>query len=84
VIKQGVIRVALKTLLKNKVGNLYLQNFTSASARWLCWFHIKLSAPHFTTKLRPWSKPSQRVWHCGKLHDEPYAFCGKLGFACIV
>jgi len=40
-----VIRVALKTLLKNKVGNLYLQNFTSASARWLCWFHIKLS-PH--------------------------------------
>ena len=44
-IKQGVIRVALKTLLKNKVGNLYLQNFTSASARWLCWFYIKLS-PH--------------------------------------
>jgi len=31
-IKQGVILVALKTLLKNKVGNLYLQNFTSASA----------------------------------------------------
>jgi len=27
-----VIRVALKALLKNKVGNLYLQNFTSASA----------------------------------------------------
>jgi len=53
-IKQGVIRVALKTLLKNKVGNLYLQNFTSASARWLCWFYIKLSPPHFTTKLLPW------------------------------
>ena len=52
-IKQGVIRVALKTLLKNKVGNLYLQNFTSASARWLCWFYIKLSRPHFTTNLCP-------------------------------
>ena len=52
-IKQNVISVALKTLLKNKVGNLYLQNFTSASARWLYWFYIKLSPPHFTTKLRP-------------------------------
>jgi len=48
-IKQGVIRVALKTLLKNMVGNLYLQNFTSASARWLCWFYIKLS-PHILQK----------------------------------
>jgi len=48
-----VISVALKTLQKNKVGNLYLQNFTSASARWLYWFYIKLSPPHFTTKLRP-------------------------------
>ena len=44
-IKQGVIRVALKTLLKTKVGNLYLQNFTSASTRWVYWFYIKLS-PH--------------------------------------
>jgi len=52
-VKQGVILVALKTLLNNKVGNLYLQNFTSASAGWLCWFCIKLSPPHFTTKLRP-------------------------------
>ena len=42
-IKQGVIRVTLKTLLNNKVGNQCLQNFTSASARWLCWFYIKLS-----------------------------------------
>ena len=55
-IKQGMIRVALKTLLKNKVGNLYLQNITSASARRLCWFYIKLSPPHFTTKLRPWTQ----------------------------
>jgi len=44
-IKQSVISVALKTHLKNKIGNLYLQNFTSASARWLYWFYIKLS-PH--------------------------------------
>jgi len=44
-IKQSVISVALKTPLKNKIGNLYLQNFTSASARWLYWFYIKLS-PH--------------------------------------
>ena len=51
-IKQGVIRVTFKTLLKNKVGNLYLQNFTSASARWVCWFYIKVSPLHFTTKLR--------------------------------
>ena len=28
-IKQRVISVALKTPLKNKIGNLYLQNFTS-------------------------------------------------------
>ena len=52
-IKQGVIRVALKTLLKNKVGNLYLQNFTSASARWPCWFYIKLSPPTFYNKIAP-------------------------------
>ena len=57
-IKQSVIGVALKTPLKNKIGNLYLQNFTSASARWLYWFYIKLSPPHFTTKLRPWLQ-----WH---------------------
>ena len=38
---------------KNKIGNLYLQNFTFPSARWLYWFYIKLSPPHFTTKLRP-------------------------------
>jgi len=48
-----VISTALKTSLKNKIGNLHSQNFTSASARWLYWFHIKLSPPHFTTKLRP-------------------------------
>jgi len=40
-----VISVALKAPLKNKIGKLYLQNFTSASARWLYWFYIKLS-PH--------------------------------------
>jgi len=51
--KQSVIGVALKPPLKNKIGNLYLQNITSASARWLYWFYIKLSL-HFTTKLRPW------------------------------
>jgi len=33
-INQIVISVALKTPLKNMIGNLYLQNFTSASARW--------------------------------------------------
>jgi len=43
--KQGVISIALKTPQKNKIENLYLQNFTSVSARWLYWFYIKLS-PH--------------------------------------
>ena len=52
-IKQGVIRVALKTLLNNKVGNLCLQNFTSASARWLCWFYIKLYPPTFYNQIAP-------------------------------
>ena len=50
-IKQIVISVALKTPLK-KIGNLYLQNFTSASARRLYWFYIKLSPPHFTKKFK--------------------------------
>jgi len=53
-IKQSVISVALKTPLKNKIGNLFLPNFTYSSVRWLYWFHIKLSPPHFTIKLRPW------------------------------
>ena len=44
-IKQSVISVALKTPLKNKIANLYLQNFTSASIGWLYCFYIKLS-PH--------------------------------------
>ena len=57
-IKQSVISVAMKAPLKNKIGNLYLQNFTSASARWLYWFYTKLSPPHFTTKLPPWPE-----WH---------------------
>ena len=42
-IKQSVISVASKPPLKNKIGNPYLQNFTSASARCLYWFHTKLS-----------------------------------------
>jgi len=37
----------MKTPLKNKTANLYLQNFTYASARWLYWFHTKLS-PHIS------------------------------------
>jgi len=41
--KQRVIVVAFKTPLKSKIGNLYLQKFTSASTRWIYWFHIKLS-----------------------------------------
>jgi len=49
-IKQSVISVALKTPLKNKIGNLYLQNFTSASARRLYWFYIKLP-PTFYNKI---------------------------------
>jgi len=65
-IKQSVISVALKTPLKNKIGNLYLQNFTAASARWLYWFYIKLSPPHFTTKLRPWLLANHSN-HCGKM-----------------
>jgi len=40
-----VISVALKTPLKNKMRNLYLQNVTSASAWWLYRLYIKLS-PH--------------------------------------
>jgi len=40
---------------KNKICSLYLQSFTSESARWPYWFYIELSPPHFTTKLRPWS-----------------------------
>jgi len=44
-INQSVIVVALKSPVKNKIGNLYLQNFAFASARWLHWFYIKLS-PH--------------------------------------
>ena len=42
-IKQSVISVALKTPLKNQIGNLYLQNFASAFSWWLYWFYIKLS-----------------------------------------
>jgi len=49
-----VIIVAFKTPLKNKIGNLFLWNFTSASTGWIYWFHTKLSSPHFATKLRPW------------------------------
>ena len=45
------------------IGNLYLQNFTSASGRWLYWFYIKLSPPHFTTNLRPCTKASQNGSH---------------------
>jgi len=44
-IKQSVIGVALRTPLKNKIGNVYFQNITSASVRQLYWFYIKLS-PH--------------------------------------
>jgi len=44
-IKQSVISVALRTPLKNKIGNLCLQNSTSRSTRWLCWFYTKLP-PH--------------------------------------
>jgi len=51
-----VISVALKTPLQNKIGNLYLQNITSASARWpddyICF--TPSFPPHFTTKLLPW------------------------------
>jgi len=42
-----VIGVVLKIPLKNKIGNLYLQKFTSASAWWLSWFYIKLP-PHIS------------------------------------
>jgi len=38
-IKQSVISVAFKTPLKNNIGNLYLQKFTSASTWWPYWFH---------------------------------------------
>ena len=51
-IKQSVIGVALKTPPKNKIGNLYLQNITYASARWLYWFYIKLT-PTFHNKIAP-------------------------------
>jgi len=44
-IKESVISVSLKTPLKNKMGNLCLQNFTSAPARRLYWLYIKLF-PH--------------------------------------
>jgi len=47
-----MISVASKTPLKNKIGHLYLQNFTSASVLRLYWFYIKVSPTHFTTKLR--------------------------------
>jgi len=39
-----MISVALKKTLKNKIGNLYLHNFTSASTGWIYWFHTKLSS----------------------------------------
>ena len=42
---------------RNKTGNLYVWNVTSASTCWLYWFHTKLSHPLFTTKLRPCYRP---------------------------
>ena len=52
-IKQCVIRVALKTLLKKQGWESEFTKLPFGIGRWLCWFYIKLSPPHFTTKLRP-------------------------------
>jgi len=37
---------------RNEIGNLYTQNVTSASTRWLYWFHTKVP-PTFYNKIAP-------------------------------
>ena len=59
-IKQSMISVSLKTPLKNKMGNPYLQNFTSASARRLYLFYIKLS-PHISQQNAPMVETSNNL-----------------------
>jgi len=57
-----MISVSLKTPLKNKMGNPYLQNFTSASARRLYLLYIKLS-PHISQQncAHGWNKQQSDV-----------------------
>jgi len=52
-IKQSVIGVALKTPLKNKIGNLYLQNFTSASSQMTILVLHQADPPTFYNKIAP-------------------------------